>query len=98
MRGNLATAMHAPMAPWGRPVGVGQCSREPSTATVRLMGATTIIGVDTVPERLSMAGRLGANILVNFKDGDPVEQIMEATDGRGVDASIEALGTQGTFT
>jgi threonine dehydrogenase-like Zn-dependent dehydrogenase len=67
-------------------------------AGARLMGATTIIGVDTVPQRLSMAGRLGANILVNFKDGDPVEQIMAATDGRGVDASIEALGTQGTFT
>ena len=26
-----------------------------------------------------------------------VEQIMELTDGRGVDVAIEALGTQGTF-
>jgi threonine dehydrogenase-like Zn-dependent dehydrogenase len=52
---------------------------------------------DTVPERLTMAGRLGANILVNFKNGDPVEQIIEANHGRGVDASIEALGTQDTF-
>ena len=43
-----------------------------------------------------MAGRLGANILVNFKNGDPVEQIIEANHGRGVDASIEALGTQDT--
>ena len=28
---------------------------------------------------------------------DPVKAILELTDGRGVDASIEALGTQGTF-
>ena len=32
-----------------------------------------------------------------FKKGDPVEQIMQLTDGRGVDVAIEALGTQGTF-
>ena len=72
---------------------IGLCA----VAGAKLMGATTIIGVDTVPERLAMAKRLGADILVDFKDGSPVEQIMQATDGRGVDAAIEALGTQGTF-
>jgi len=72
---------------------IGLCA----VAGARLMGATTIIGVDTVPERLATAKRLGADILIDFKKGDPVEQIMAATDGRGVDASIEALGTQGTF-
>jgi threonine dehydrogenase-like Zn-dependent dehydrogenase len=72
---------------------IGLCA----VAGARLMGATTIIGVDTVPERLAVAKRLGADILVDFKKGDPVEQIMAATDGRGVDAAIEALGTQGTF-
>src|SRR5690606_15324758 len=35
--------------------------------------------------------------VVDFKMGDPVEQIMALTDGRGVDVAIEALGTQGTF-
>ncbi|WWL45353.1 zinc-binding dehydrogenase [Pseudomonas parakoreensis] len=50
-----------------------------------------------MPERMSVARRLGATHVVNFKDGDVVEQIMALTDGRGVDVSIEALGTQGTF-
>lgn len=72
---------------------IGLCA----VAGAKLMGATTIIGVDTVPARLEVAKKLGADIVVDFKKGDPVEQIMKLTDGRGVDVAIEALGTQGTF-
>ena len=72
---------------------IGLCA----TAGARLMGATTIIGVDTVPTRLEMAGQLGADHVVDYKAVDPVEAIMRLTDGRGVDVAIEALGTQATF-
>jgi len=72
---------------------IGLCA----VAGAKLMGATTIIGVDTVPERLAVAKKLGADITVDFKQGDPVDQIMKITDGLGVDVAIEALGTQGTF-
>ncbi|UIJ72531.1 NAD(P)-dependent alcohol dehydrogenase [Aurantimonas sp. HBX-1] len=72
---------------------IGLCA----AAGARLMGATTIIGVDTVPERLAMARKLGVDHVVDFKAGDPVEAIMKLTDGRGVDVAIEALGTQQTF-
>jgi threonine dehydrogenase-like Zn-dependent dehydrogenase len=72
---------------------IGLCA----LAGAKLMGATTIIGVDTVPARIEVAKRLGADIVVDFKKGDPVKQIMDLTDGRGVDVAIEALGTQGTF-
>lgn len=72
---------------------IGLCA----VAGAKLMGATTIIGVDTVRERLDVALRLGADHVVDFKAGDPVEQIMALTDGRGADVAIEALGTQGTF-
>lgn len=72
---------------------IGLCS----VAGAKLMGATTIIGVDTVPARMEMARRLGASHVIDFKKGDPVEQIMALTDGRGVDVAIEALGTQNTF-
>ena len=34
---------------------------------------------------------------VDFKAGDPVDEIMRITEGRGVDVAIEALGTQATF-
>ncbi len=72
---------------------IGLCA----VAGARLMGATTIIGVDTVPARIAVARKLGADQIVDFRAGDPVEQIMALTDGRGVDVAIEALGTQATF-
>jgi threonine dehydrogenase-like Zn-dependent dehydrogenase len=72
---------------------IGLCA----VAGAKLMGATTIIGVDTVRERLDVARALGADHVVDFRQGDPVEQIMALTGGRGVDVAIEALGTQGTF-
>ena len=72
---------------------IGLCA----VAGAKLMGASTIIGVDTVPARLDVARRLGADHVIDFKAGDPVEQIMGLTDGRGVDVAVEALGTQATF-
>lgn len=72
---------------------IGLCA----TAGARLMGASTIIGVDRLPERLAMSRRMGADHVVDFSASDPVEAIMELTDGRGVDVAIEALGTQSTF-
>jgi threonine dehydrogenase-like Zn-dependent dehydrogenase len=72
---------------------IGLCA----VAGARLMGATRIIGVDTVPARIAAARKLGCDHVVDFAAGDPVAEIMRLTDGRGVDVAIEALGTQGTF-
>lgn len=72
---------------------IGLCA----VAGARLMGATTIIGVDTLPTRMDVAKQLGADHVVDFRAGDPVEQVMALTDGRGADVAIEALGTQNTF-
>jgi threonine dehydrogenase-like Zn-dependent dehydrogenase len=72
---------------------IGLCA----TAGAKLMGATTIIAVDRVPERLEMARRLGADHVVDYTREEPVQAIRRLTDGRGVDVAIEALGTQATF-
>lgn len=72
---------------------IGLCA----TAGARLMGATTIIAVDSVPARLEMARRMGADHVVDFTKVDPASEIMRLTEGRGVDVSIEALGRQQTF-
>ncbi len=72
---------------------IGLCA----TAGAHLLGASTIIGVDRLPERLAMAKRLGATHTVDFSKVDPVEEILRLTDGRGVDVAIESLGTQATF-
>ncbi len=72
---------------------IGLCA----TAGAKLMGATRIFTVDAVPARMEMSRRMGADTVIDFKAQDPVDAIMEATDGRGVDVAIEALGTQATF-
>jgi alcohol dehydrogenase len=72
---------------------IGLCA----TAGARLMGATTIIGVESIPARGAMAIKMGADHIVDFQKSDPVEAIMALTDGRGVDVAIEALGRQETF-
>jgi alcohol dehydrogenase len=72
---------------------IGLCA----TAGAKLMGATTIIGVESVPERIAMARSMGADHVVDFRTVDPVSEIMKLTNGRGVDVAIEALGLPETF-
>ncbi len=72
---------------------IGLCA----TLGAKLMGATTIIGVESVPARMEVARRLGADHLIDFNKVDAVKEIMHLTQGRGVDVAIEALGTQQTF-
>ncbi len=72
---------------------IGLCA----TVGARLNGATTIIAVDRVAERMAISQKLGASHVIDFSRVDPVDEIMRITDGRGVDVAIEALGTQATF-
>ncbi|WP_312244456.1 NAD(P)-dependent alcohol dehydrogenase [Stutzerimonas nitrititolerans] len=72
---------------------IGLCA----TAGARLRGASCIIVVDGVEERLAISRQMGADVTLNFRDVDVVEEILKITGGRGVDATIEALGTQTTF-
>ena len=67
-----------------------------ATAGARLSGASLIIAVDSVPARLEMARRMGADVALNFKEHDVVAEIKKRTGG-GVDVAIEALGQQATF-
>ena len=72
---------------------IGLCA----TAGAKLSGASLIIGVDRLPNRLGIASKLGADHVIDAGKVDPIEEIMRLTDGRGVDVAIEALGTQQTF-
>lgn len=44
--------------------------------------------------RLKMSKAVGADVTINFKEKEPVQPIMELTQGRGVDVAIEALGME----
>jgi threonine dehydrogenase-like Zn-dependent dehydrogenase len=72
---------------------IGLCA----TAGARLLGASTIIAVDGNEHRLVIAKTLGADVVLNYKNCDVVDEVMKLTGGRGADASIEALGLQSTF-
>jgi 2-desacetyl-2-hydroxyethyl bacteriochlorophyllide A dehydrogenase len=66
---------------------VGLCAVQAALA----VGAAHVIALDTVPERLAMAESFGARA-VHVTDGDPRAAAREATEGRGVDVCIDAVG------
>jgi alcohol dehydrogenase len=60
------------------------------------MGASLVIGVDGDDARLAMSRRMGADVAIDFRSTDVLQEIQRLTGG-GVDVAIEALGTQQTF-
>ncbi|HEY1458186.1 MAG TPA: alcohol dehydrogenase catalytic domain-containing protein, partial [Solirubrobacteraceae bacterium] len=66
---------------------VGLCAVQAAFA----LGAANVIAIDTVPERLQMAASFGAQA-VHLSEQDPRAAVRAATDGRGVDACIDAVG------
>ncbi|WP_380171545.1 glutathione-independent formaldehyde dehydrogenase [Kineococcus sp. DHX-1] len=61
--------------------------------SARIRGAAEVFVVDRQPDRLALVRKAGATP-IDYSAGDPVEQIMEATGGRGVDRGVEAIGYQ----
>ncbi|MFD3843165.1 NAD(P)-dependent alcohol dehydrogenase [Streptomyces sp. NPDC058642] len=57
-----------------------------------LTPATTIVAVDRVGERLSLARELGATHTVNAGETDLVEALATITGGQGVDGVVETTG------
>jgi len=72
---------------------IGLCA----TAGARLMGASLVIGIDSIEGRLSLSREMGADVVIDYTDQDPVAAVKRLTGGKGVDVAIEALGTQQTF-
>ena len=62
----------------------------------RLKGAEKLIVSDLDETRLDLARDLGADVAVSPKEVDLPEAVREATDGRGADVSIEAVGIGAT--
>jgi threonine dehydrogenase-like Zn-dependent dehydrogenase len=60
----------------------------------RHQGAETVIGVDSVPERLAMARRNGVEAIDSSAHDDVPATIRELTDGRGADGVIDAVGME----
>jgi alcohol dehydrogenase len=65
--------------------------------TARLYTPGRIVVLDVADARLEHAKAFGADIVINNRTTDPVTEIMELTDGLGVDVAIEAVGIPETF-
>lgn len=72
---------------------IGLCA----TAGARLRGAGLVIGVDSNPVRLEVAKKMGADVVIDYTQEDPIAKIKALTGGRGADVTVEALGIQETF-
>src|SRR5690606_21998064 len=57
----------------------------------RAFGAQVAVTAGT-PEKLEACQRLGADILIDYREQDFVEILLEATDGRGADVILDAIG------
>lgn len=61
------------------------------SATLR--GAAQVMVIDHQPDRLRLAGKIGA-VPVDARRADPVGQVLELTGGRGADKGCECVGWQ----
>ena len=59
----------------------------------RYLGAEELFAVDTIPDRLAAAERLGA-IPLDYQQEPVGEIVRAASDGRGADAVMEVVGTR----
>jgi NADPH:quinone reductase-like Zn-dependent oxidoreductase len=72
---------------WGIGGGVALAAFE----ICRALGARTIV-TSSSEEKLERAGALGADVTVNHADGDVVQAVKDATEGRGADVVVETVG------
>ena len=66
---------------------VGLCAVQ----VARASGASLVVAVDTVEERLRMAESFGA-VPLHLTEDDVRARVKELTEGRGVDLAVEAVG------
>jgi threonine dehydrogenase-like Zn-dependent dehydrogenase len=59
-----------------------------------MFGASRVIAIDRVPERLAMAATHGHAEIINFDEHDVYDRLMELTGGRGPDRCIDAVGAE----
>ncbi len=60
---------------------------------LRLAGPQWVAMVGTREKRLALSRELGADLVVDARSGNPVEAVLQSTDGLGVDLVAEAAGT-----
>ena len=57
----------------------------------KYLGAKIVIGTSTKPDKFEKLKSFGADLVLNSKDSDWVDQVLSATDNKGVDLIIDQL-------
>ena len=57
----------------------------------KYLGAKIVIGTSTKPDKFEKLKSIGADLVLNSKDSDWVDQVLSATDNKGVDLIIDQL-------
>ncbi|KNB18819.1 alcohol dehydrogenase [Fusarium oxysporum f. sp. lycopersici 4287] len=65
--------------------------------TAQMYSPSKIIIVDMDAKRLEVAKHLGATKIIDSSKENPVASVMAATDGKGCDSVVEAVGIPATF-
>jgi 2-desacetyl-2-hydroxyethyl bacteriochlorophyllide A dehydrogenase len=60
---------------------------------IKQTAASWVCSVDHLKNRLEIAKKLRADLSIQVREKDPVEEILALTDGTGVDRVIETVGT-----
>lgn len=68
-----------------------------SVAAAAIRGASTIYAVGSRKNCADLALEFGATEIINYREGDIVEQILAKTNGKGVDKIVVAGGDNDTF-
>jgi len=63
----------------------------------KLKGASKVIVTDMRQERLDIASKLGADVMINASEEDQLGRLHELTNGLGADVVIEAVGLPQTW-
>jgi NADPH:quinone reductase len=58
----------------------------------KLFGAGKVIATASSSKKLELARQMGADVLINYSESNWVEQVLEATGGKGVDVALEMVG------
>jgi 2-desacetyl-2-hydroxyethyl bacteriochlorophyllide A dehydrogenase len=69
---------------------VGLCAVQAAQAA----GASRVFAIDSVPQRLEMAGSFGVEA-IHLTEEEPKRAVRAATDGLGVDVVVDAVGDPG---
>lgn len=63
-----------------------------AVGVAKAAGASQVIAIDLNEYRLDLATKMGATTIINAKEMNPVETVLELTEGHGVDVVCEMSG------